>query len=317
MGHPPRRESAFELFIPWVIGWRSVDEVDDGAVAAVEEARELAEVWGGDVVIDGIEVAVIGDVQGVETEADVMGLVPALAGAEEGDAKFTIDLHVEREVSGEALAVRGAHVVLLHIDVRIGVATVDVGDGTELEFLGQREDAPSNDAVGDVVGKDAVDVRANDRLSKRDEHVGEIVQIAAGLAADVRGVDLVMGVNGEAHSAFEFAIVRRASVGKSQERLCAGRGGKGIDHEEIGGMAVDVTDAQKDVFVELAIDFGVPSEISRSGAWLARQGSTGQRIYIAYVSVGIGNGKPHGLAREVELIDDARGVVRKICREKW
>src|ERR1700732_4868258 len=100
-----------------------------------------------------------------------MGFVTALAGAEEGDAEFAIDLYVQREVGGEALAVRSADVVLLHVDVRIGVAAVDVGDGTELEFFGQREDAPGDDAVRHVVGKDAVDVRAYDGLGKRDEHV--------------------------------------------------------------------------------------------------------------------------------------------------
>ena len=45
------------------VGNSLVDEIDNGAVAAVQEADELAEVWRCHVVVDGVEVAVIGDVE--------------------------------------------------------------------------------------------------------------------------------------------------------------------------------------------------------------------------------------------------------------
>src|ERR1700720_358750 len=56
----------------------SVDEIDHGAVSPVQEPNESSEVWRGNVIVDGVKIAVIRHVQRVETKAHVVRL--AIAG---------------------------------------------------------------------------------------------------------------------------------------------------------------------------------------------------------------------------------------------
>jgi len=56
----------------------SVHKIDHGAVSPVQEPNELSEVWRGDVIVDGVKIAMIRHVQRVETKAHVVRL--AIAG---------------------------------------------------------------------------------------------------------------------------------------------------------------------------------------------------------------------------------------------
>jgi len=55
-----------------------IDEIDDGAFVAIEEADELAEIRGSHVVEDSIEVAVIGHVERINPEPNVVCTLPPL-----------------------------------------------------------------------------------------------------------------------------------------------------------------------------------------------------------------------------------------------
>src|SRR6185295_16308279 len=50
----------------------SVNKIDHCAVAAVEESGELSKIRRGHVVVHGVEVSVVGDVQRIEAEPNVM-----------------------------------------------------------------------------------------------------------------------------------------------------------------------------------------------------------------------------------------------------
>jgi hypothetical protein len=58
----------------WKISGGSVYKIDNRPFAPVLESGELAEVWRGHVVVHGVEIAVICDVQRVHTQPDVMRL---------------------------------------------------------------------------------------------------------------------------------------------------------------------------------------------------------------------------------------------------
>src|SRR6266705_6688393 len=75
----------------------SVDEVDDGPFAPVQETGELAKVWRGHIVVHGVEIAVIRHIQRVETKPDMMTLALSVLRAKKRNADLAIDLHVQRE----------------------------------------------------------------------------------------------------------------------------------------------------------------------------------------------------------------------------
>src|SRR5713101_5210030 len=75
----------------------SVDEVDDGTFAPVQETGELAKVWRGHIVVHGVEIAVIRHIQRVETKPDMMTLALSMLRTKKRNADLAIDLHVQRE----------------------------------------------------------------------------------------------------------------------------------------------------------------------------------------------------------------------------
>jgi hypothetical protein len=70
----------------------SVHKIDHDPVPSVQKPGELSEVWGRNVFIDSMKIAMVCYVQRVEPEPHMMCL--AMAGTEERNAKFAIELHV-------------------------------------------------------------------------------------------------------------------------------------------------------------------------------------------------------------------------------
>ena len=90
----------------------SVYEVDHSAFSAVQEAGELAEVRRGDVVVHGVEVAVVRQVERVESKAHVVAFALATVGAEERYAELPVNLDIQGEKCAETLTVRRSHIIL-------------------------------------------------------------------------------------------------------------------------------------------------------------------------------------------------------------
>ena len=66
-----------------------------------------------------------------------------------------------------------------------------VRHGAENEFLGKRDVAPGEHAVGDIGGQDSVGVRPDHRRLNGDEGVGKRVEVAARAAPGVGNIQLV------------------------------------------------------------------------------------------------------------------------------
>src|SRR5690242_11975325 len=99
-----------------------VDEIDDGAVTSIEKSGELTKVWRGHVVVNRVVVPVIGQIERVETKTHMVALT--LAVAQIRNVEQAIDFHVQCEISGKALPVWSADIVLQGVDIRIRLAGV-------------------------------------------------------------------------------------------------------------------------------------------------------------------------------------------------
>src|ERR1700730_17619098 len=125
-----------------------VNEIDYGTFVAIEEADKLAEIRRSDVVKDGVEVAVIGYVERIDPEPDVMDLATPVS--KQRQAELAVEFHVQRKIFREALSVGRAHILLLNINRRIREAGVNVDERAERELPRQGEDSPANDAIRNV-----------------------------------------------------------------------------------------------------------------------------------------------------------------------
>src|SRR5262249_43447408 len=112
-------------------------------------------------------------------------------------AKLPVELHVQREIVGEALSIRRAHVVLQRVHVRIGIAAVPIHERAELESPRQRQNSPSNDSAGNIGRQNSVNVGPNDRLRERNKYARKVVQVSACPTPDIRSGNLTMVVNRE------------------------------------------------------------------------------------------------------------------------
>src|SRR5260221_14365283 len=139
----------------------------------------------------------IGHVQRVETQPNMMAFAFSMVGAKIRDSELTIDLDVQRKKRGKLLPIWCPYIVLQRIDVGIWLAGVPIRDGAELQLFRQREYSPSHYAIGDVVGQNSVNIRANHRLLERNEYTGKVVQVSASLASDVRRIHFVASANAE------------------------------------------------------------------------------------------------------------------------
>ena len=81
-----------------------VHELDNGAVPAIQKARKLAKVGSRNVVIDGVEVSVVGRVQRIYAQPEVMSFVVVYT--RKRNAKLPIQFQVQRKECGKALSVR-------------------------------------------------------------------------------------------------------------------------------------------------------------------------------------------------------------------
>ena len=111
-----------------------IDEIDDGAFVAIEEADKLAEIRRSHIVEDGVEVAVIGHVERVDPKTNVVHLAAPVS--EERHAKLAIKFHVERKIFREAFAVGRAHILLLNINRGVWEAGVNVDERAERKLPG-------------------------------------------------------------------------------------------------------------------------------------------------------------------------------------
>src|SRR5882724_2804319 len=163
----------------------------------------------------------------------MMAFAFAVVVAEKWNAELPIDLYVQREIGIETLAIGSANVILQGINIRIGLAGVDVGDRAELDFFRQREDSPRHHSIRHIVRQDSIYIGPNHRLLKRNQHAGKVVQRASGLAANVGRTELVIAANGEANGGLKLAVLRGTGVGQPQERLLTRQGREWIYREEV------------------------------------------------------------------------------------
>ena len=102
----------------------SVQKIEDQALVSIKESYKLSEVRRGNVVVDRIKVAVIGNVQRVDPEPNVMRF-PALA-LEKRNAKLSMRFEVQGKEFREAPPVRSADIFLRYIYRRVRKPRVDV-----------------------------------------------------------------------------------------------------------------------------------------------------------------------------------------------
>src|SRR5258708_26759448 len=150
----------------------------------------------------------IGYVQRVETQPNMMAFSFSMIGAKIRDSELTIDFDVQCKKRSKPLPVWNPYVILQRIDVGIRLSGVPIRDGAELQLLGQGKYSPGHYAIGDVVGENSVNIGADHRLLERNEYAGKIVQVSAGLASDVRRIHFVASPNAEMDGGFQLAIMR-------------------------------------------------------------------------------------------------------------
>ena len=151
----------------------SVHKIKDQAFVSIKESYKLSEVRRGNVVVDRVEVSVIGNVQRVDPQPNVMRF-PAFT-FEKRDAELAIRLEVQGKKFREALPVRSANILLRGIHSRVGKTGVDVQERTEGDLPWRSEDSPNNEAIRNVRRKNAVDIGPNHRRGKGNEDTGKIV----------------------------------------------------------------------------------------------------------------------------------------------
>ena len=151
-------------------GWPGlIDEIDNGAFVTIEESDELSEIRRKDIVVDGVEVAVIGHVERIDAEPDMVLLAAAVA--EKRNAKLPVEFHIQRKIFREALSVGRADVLLLNIDRRVREPSVNVHERAEGQLPRQSENSPADNTIRNVGRKNAVLVRTNHRRSERDINI--------------------------------------------------------------------------------------------------------------------------------------------------
>src|SRR5690348_5584596 len=129
-------------------GSNLVDEIDNGTFVAIEEADELAEIRRKDVVVDGVEVAVIGHVERIDTKTDMVLLAAPVT--KERHAKLAVEFHVQRKIFRETLAIRRADVLLLNIDRRVRKSGMNVDKRAKRKLPRQSENSPADNTIRNV-----------------------------------------------------------------------------------------------------------------------------------------------------------------------
>jgi hypothetical protein len=108
------------------------------------------------------------DIERIETQSNMMHF--AVFRTNKRNPKFPVKLHIQREERREALPIRKAYVVLQDVNVGIGVPAMHVRNRAEFETSRQRKYPPSNNAVWNIVGQNAIYVGPNDGLCERNQY---------------------------------------------------------------------------------------------------------------------------------------------------
>jgi hypothetical protein len=108
-----------------------VHEADDQAIGAALETRELAKERRRDIVVDIIEVPVVGQIDRIDSQAKLV--LALMAHEREPHRKVPIDLSIQRGKSLVALPIRRSNVIVQHIQIGIRKARMHVYDGVECE----------------------------------------------------------------------------------------------------------------------------------------------------------------------------------------
>ena len=164
----------------------SVNYIQRHVIETVLKARELAEICGGDVVVDVAEVPMVGEIEDSYRPAKLMILGPR----NPAHAKVFRKLQVEREISWETKAVGRANVVLKNINSGIRETCMEVEHGAGGNIPGDLEPAPRDDAVRNVARQGGKEIGPDDRLFEGHEEGGERVQVSAGTAVNIRNVEV-------------------------------------------------------------------------------------------------------------------------------
>ena len=101
----------------------SFDDVDEYAIDPVLKTHKVSKNRGCNVVVYIVRVLAIGEVQGVDADSEAMIFEAA---RERGKLEVPVDLHVQREVRREPLAVRPADVVVEHIHIGVSESGVKI-----------------------------------------------------------------------------------------------------------------------------------------------------------------------------------------------
>ena len=126
------------------------------------------------------------------------------------------------------------------------------------ELLRKLEAPPGHDAVGDIGGERAEQIRFDNRLLVGNVDGGHGVQVAARLAIDVGNIEIRLVGRPHAQRGFKLVVARLAQVGK-QQQATGGRKGFRIDGEFIIGVAGQEADARDDVGAYFLIEPFSPS----------------------------------------------------------
>src|SRR5258708_7584499 len=153
---------------------RSVHDAEEECRPSALEPREVLKPWRSDVVVHVVEIAVIGEVDHVEAEANL-----ARVTMPEWKAEVPERLEIERKESREPLPVGQPNVILPLIYLGIGETGVQVHDRPENEFVRKMKRPPNNYTVRNVRRTNTVNIGPDYRLLEGNEDVAERVQIAA------------------------------------------------------------------------------------------------------------------------------------------
>ena len=112
----------------------SFHNVDQHAGDPVLKTHQMSKNRGCDVVVYIVGVLAIGDVQGVDADSEAMIFETR---RERRKREVPVDLHVQREVRREALAVRPADVVVEHIHIGVSESGVKIHHWADRKPIGQ------------------------------------------------------------------------------------------------------------------------------------------------------------------------------------
>ena len=157
-------------------------EVAVYAPEAADGVVEDAVIGRREILLNVAGIVVIGDVDDLEAAEELDAVVV------EFEVEGILEFQIEAGERGKAAGfIAGANVIPVFIEPGIGEAGVDVENGNQLEFVGEADNAPEEDAIGRVTGKRAVLIGANERVRIIAEELIVVVEFTESARTNVAG----------------------------------------------------------------------------------------------------------------------------------